>query len=69
MYAGELVSSSRWFSASMVRSDMFACLSDRENSGYRKFSTLGVLKLLKTSWAWQPWRTFLVSSYVFFSIL
>ena len=50
-YAGELVSSSRWLSASMVRPDMFACLFDRENSGYRIVSTQGVLKLLKTSWA------------------
>ena len=50
-YAGELISRSRWFSASMVRPDMFACLFDRENSGYRVVSTQGVLKLLKTSWA------------------
>ena len=40
-YAGELVNSSRWFSASMVRPDLFACLFDRENSGYRVVSTQG----------------------------
>ena len=51
LYAGELVSSSRWFSASMVRPEMFACLFDRENSGYRILLTQGVLKLLKTSGA------------------
>ena len=50
-YARELVSSSRWFSASMVRPNMFDCLFDRENSGYRIVSTQGVLKLSKTSWA------------------
>ena len=50
-YAGELVSSSRWFSASMVRPDMFVRLSDRENSGFRIVSMQGVLKLSKTSWA------------------
>ena len=43
-YAGELVSSSRWFLASMVRPDIFACLFDCENSGYRIVSTQGVLK-------------------------
>ena len=36
--------SSRCFSASMVRPDIFACLFDRENSGYRIVSTQGVLK-------------------------
>ena len=51
LYTGELVSSSRWFSLSMVWPDMFACLFDRDNSGYRVVSTQGVLKLLKTLWA------------------
>ena len=50
-YAGELGSSNRWFSASMVRLDMFACSFDREHSGYRIVSTQEVLKLSKTSWA------------------
>ena len=45
---GTQVSSSQWFSASMARLDMFACLFDRDNSGYRIVSTQGVLKLLKT---------------------
>ena len=66
LYAGEPVSSSRWFSASMVRSDMFAYLFDRENSRYRIVSTQGVLKLLKNRG--QLWRTFLVSNCVYFSI-
>ena len=36
----------------MVRPDMFACLFDCENSGYRIVSTQGVLKQLKkTPWA------------------
>ena len=57
-YAGEFVSSSRWFSASMVRPDMFACLFDRENSRYRQepiyglvFNAGGFELLKKTSWA------------------
>ena len=66
LYAGEPVSSSRWFSASMVWSDMFAYLFDRENSRYRIVSTQGVLKLLKNRG--QLWRTFLVSNCVYFSI-
>ena len=51
----------------MVRPDMFACLFDCENSGYRMVSTQGVLKQLKKHRG-QLWRTFLVSNCVFFSI-
>ena len=51
----------------MVRPDMFACLFDCENSGYRIVSTQGVLKQLKKHRG-QLWRTFLVSNCVFFSI-
>ena len=35
----------------MVWPDMFACVFDHENSGYRIVSMQGVLKLLKMSWA------------------
>ena len=51
----------------MVRPDMFACLFDCENSGYRMVSTQGVLKQLKKHRG-QLWRTFLVSNCVFFPI-
>ena len=41
-YARELVSSSRWFSAFMVRPNMFDCLFDRENWVPNSFNTGGL---------------------------